>query len=203
MGNPTCYKYNGLSSVDYGLASPSLYERISTFCVRNPVISISDHFPISVTINTNVWCTEEPVKCKILPKPEKVRWDKNNSTHFELLLQTPECKQSVKTFLESEIVHTTEGIEKAVNFLTDTMVSKAEAANISVKRSKPPSNRGKRKRKVNHPKWHDATCQEALRKLNATSALLKKYPQNPWPRGKVNTERKHYKSLVKKPKRIF
>ena len=56
MGNPTCYKHNGLSSVDYGLVSPNLYAQVTTFSVRDPVLSISDHAPISMTLKTNVSC---------------------------------------------------------------------------------------------------------------------------------------------------
>ena len=62
MGNPTCYKHNGLSSVDYGLVSPTLYSRVSTFSVGNPVLSLTDHAPISLSIETNAWCTLEPIK---------------------------------------------------------------------------------------------------------------------------------------------
>ena len=203
MGNPTCFKYNGLSSVDYGLVSPNFYERVATFSVGNPLLSISDHTPISVTITTNAWCTAEPIKCKFIPKPGKICWDKTKSTRFELLLQTPECKQSVCSFVQSGIESTEEGIHEAVNFVTDTIISKAVAADMSVKRSKAPSKSSNNRKKKVHPKWHDLSCQQALQRLKTTSNLLKKDPKNSWLRGRVNVEQKQYKNIVKKTQNNF
>ena len=50
LGNPTCFQHGGLSSVDYGLVSPDLYDRVSTFSVRDPLPTLSDHAPIFIII---------------------------------------------------------------------------------------------------------------------------------------------------------
>ena len=48
-----------------------------------------------------------------------------------------------------------------------------------------------------HPKWHDGDCYLALKSLNHTSQLLKNKPNDPWLRGKLITENKKYKHLMK------
>ena len=62
---------------------------------------------------------------------------------------------------------------------------------------------GNHRKKAAHPKWHNLSCHEALLRLKATTKLLQKDPKNAWLRGKLNTERKHYKSIVKKSQNTF
>ena len=54
LGNITCYTYNGQSCVDYCMDSPSLYNRIKTFCVGLIQPTLSDHCPIMATIDVKV-----------------------------------------------------------------------------------------------------------------------------------------------------
>ena len=69
---------------------------------------------------------------------------------------------------------------------------------MSVKRCPTTRLNKKSANKVVHPKWHDLSCTTALNKVNSTAKLLKSNPKNAWLRGKLNTETKQYKSLVKK-----
>ena len=145
----------------------------------------------------------EKIKCKFVPKPDKIIWDKTRSSRFELLLQSAECKQSVYNFIHSGIENSENNINEAVSFVTNLMVSKAVAADMSVKRTKPTTGLGNHRKKVTHPKWHDLTCHEALQRLKLTSKLLKRDPNNAWLRGKLNTERKYYKNILKKAQKTF
>ena len=76
LGSPTCFRPNGLSSVDYGLATPSLYSQIQTFSVQPPLLTISDHTPISLTLATNFINNLDESNCPTIPKPTKIIWDK-------------------------------------------------------------------------------------------------------------------------------
>ena len=194
LGSPTCFRHNGLSSVDYGLASPDLYDQISAFSVHNPLPTISDHAPISMTLSTNIQYpnhNEQP-KCKFINKPKKIIWDKTKSTRFELLLQSPECKKNISDFINSGLKVGESAIDAATHFIADIIVSKAAAADMSVKSSPVSRSKTCAQRKVSHPKWHDDSCHDAFRKVKATAALLKKDPKNAWLRGKLSTENKQY-----------
>ena len=52
-------------------------------------------------------------------------------------------------------------------------------------------------RKVLKRKWHDSTCESLHKDINKTAALLKKYPKNSFLRGRIQSESKKYKKLVK------
>ena len=63
-------------------------------------------------------------------------------------------------------------------------------------------NNGKRNKK-SHPKWHDLSCAEAHKKVVLTGKLLKSNPNNPYLRGKLQTETKQYKRLAKSKQKEF
>ena len=52
LGEYTCYKWNGKSTVDYCMVSPRLYPQIQHFFVEklNPILS--DHCPIVAKLRT-------------------------------------------------------------------------------------------------------------------------------------------------------
>ena len=53
------------------------------------------------------------------------------------------------------------------------------------------------------PKWHDSTCESLHQDINKTAALLKKYPKNSYLRGRIQSESKKYKKLVKSKHKAF
>ena len=54
MGDFTCYKWNGKSTVDYCLASPNIYPKIVSFQVHDLIPHLSDHCSISISISTDI-----------------------------------------------------------------------------------------------------------------------------------------------------
>ena len=68
----------------------------------------------------------------------------------------------------------------------------------AVRKSPLPNWKFKRKpRKIKQPNWHDNSCEELKKKLKHTSLLLKKFPKNPFLLGRLNSEHKQYKKLLK------
>lgn len=53
------------------------------------------------------------------------------------------------------------------------------------------------------PKWHDETCESLLKKIKHSGYLLKKYPENSYLRGCIQSETKQYKKLVKSNQKQF
>ena len=61
----------------------------------------------------------------------------------------------------------------------------------------------KKPRKVVKPKWHDSTCESLSKEINKTALLLKKNPNNSFLRGRIQSESKKYKKLVKSKHKAF
>ena len=195
LGFPTCFTPNGFSTVDYGLVSPRLFYKIDSFKVDDPNLIISDHAPISVCLklDTAIECNND-TNYNYLPKPGKVIWNKSKSFRYKILLQSPACKEVWQGFIKTGIKADRKSIDAAATFVADIMVSTAEAAEMSVKRT---SASVPKRNKRSHPSWHDQSCHEALKKVQASSSLLKSRPNNAWLRGKLMTEKKQYKFLIR------
>ena len=58
-------------------------------------------------------------------------------------------------------------------------------------------------RKIVKPKWHDATCESLSKEIRQTASLLKKYPNDSFLRGLIQSESKKYKKLVKSKHKEF
>ena len=59
------------------------------------------------------------------------------------------------------------------------------------------------KPKPKHPKWHDQSCYQLLSAINRTTSLLTKNPRDPWLKGKLMSESKSYKKLLKTKQKQF
>ena len=66
--------------------SPSLFNDVKTFCVGDLVPTLSDHCPITVTVDVSVSRTIEEVQYDFIAVPKKISWSKDISFRFENIL---------------------------------------------------------------------------------------------------------------------
>ena len=215
LGEYTCYKWNGQSVVDYCLASPNIYNKISSFKVHDFSPQLSDHCPVSIKLETEFFCSPQSnsARCfNLLQKPQKLNWSPKIKDNFEAIIQSSEAKIFLTNFAQNGIKPEQESIDIANEFFTDFLVNSAiraddEKLKIECKASKKsPCRNWKFKRKspkLKHPEWHDKTCEDFKKKLRLTSLLLKKFPRNPFLLGRLNHEHKEYKKLLKRKHKEF
>ena len=208
QGSYTCYKYNGQSTVDYCLASPSIFNKISTFTVNTFLPDLSDHCSVSIKLKTNFISNYgvQPNEYEFLPNPGKIRWDKNIELKFKNSLQSNESQIFLSNFVQNGIRPEQECIDTATNLFTEFLVNSAILASDCENRikfscpKKSQSRNWKFKKKISkakHPKWHDKTCESLYKQIRLSSYLLQKNPRNPYIRGKIQKEKKAYKKLLK------
>ena len=216
QGDFTCHKWNGQSVVDYCLASPGVYSQILFLKVGNYIPVFSDHCSLTIALKTHFFQTQncrESLDYDFLPKPTKLTWDKNIALKFENIIQSPESKIFIQNFAKNGILPDQNSVDIATDFLTDFLTSAAEkaanngisiACNIGVKRI---GRNWKFKRKCSkkriQPKWHDASCESLSQDIKRSAALLKKYPNNSYLRGCIQSETKKYKKLLKSKHKEF
>ena len=208
LGEYTCYKWNGQSVVDYCLVSPNIYDQISSFKVHTFIPQLSDHCSVSLTLQSDFYCTPQPTHniSNLLEKPRKLNWSKKIESNFENILQSSDAKIFVSNFALNGINPDQKSIDTATSSFTEFIVNSAKKADDdkvrieckAMQKSSSPNWKYKRKsRKIKNPVWHDYTCEEIKIKLRQTSLLLKKYPKNPFLLGRLNSEQKQYKKIVK------
>ena len=214
LGSFTCHKWNGQSAVDYCLATPGVYHKILTLQVNNFLPHLSDHCPITIKLKTNApKILNDYENYEFIEKPKKIMWDKKIEQKFENILQTADSKLFLTNFASNGILSDQKCVDNATAFLSEFLVNAAELASnpknsiedFCKKKSCQPNwkFRKKKTRKVYMPKWHDETCESLLKKIKHSGYLLKKYPENSYLRGCIQSETKQYKKLVKSNQKQF
>ena len=133
--------------------SPRLYKSVKTFRVGNLVPTLSDHCPITVTIEVSVKSVCKYSNYDFIAKPQRIPWSKDISFRFENILQSVEFKVKSCSFIESEIELTQNGIDQATADLSNILIEGALRSDYSIKNCKPKNNikKGNHRRRY-HPK---------------------------------------------------
>ena len=208
QGQYTCHTWNGQSVVDFCLASTGIYNQIAYLKVGKFYPLLSDHCPLSIALRCYLTPTASNLEeYKFIPKPGKLSWDQNISFKFETIIQSKESKQFLDNFAKNGIKSDQMSIDTSAEFLTDFLVNSAIAASnnstaLLYKGEKRSEKRNwkfrkKKGRNIVKPKWHDSSCESLSRDIKRSALILKKYPNNSYLRGLIQSETKKYKRLVK------
>ena len=128
VGEYTCYKWNGQSVVDYCLASPGVYNKISSYQVHDFIPQLSDHCPISLKLETEVHeisLSNYAKSQELLQNPKKLNWSLKIKDNFEAIIQSNEAKLFLSNFAQNGIKPEKESIDSATDFFTDFLVNSA------------------------------------------------------------------------------
>ena len=203
FGHLTCFTPRGSSCVDYCAASPELINQFRYFQVKPPILSYSDHCPIGVCLKVHINIQKnETLEYDLIPKPEKIVWNRALADKFVNLIQSPDCKESIQGFINTGILPNQTSVDSATKFISDILIETAKKADMPIKPGVLPRRQARHesnfhKNKPKLPKWHDQSCFLAFKNIKLTSQLLQKDPKNAWLRGKMSTETKEYNRLVK------
>ena len=179
LGNFTCFTPRGCSAVDIGAVSPSLVNKIQYFLVDNPYLHLSDHTHIELGLTVNIIPVSRPTsainECSMLPKPDKIVWDKKLADKYKIILESPDCKQSLAGFLQTGVLPNQSSVDSAVSFLSNIMVKTAQLTGMNMRKGAVP----RRSARVisntfvrEPPTWHDQECHSFLNDLKKTSKLV-------------------------------
>ena len=212
MGDFTCYKWNGKSTVDYCLASPNIYPKIVSSQVHDLIPHLSDHCSISISISTDIQLSFTPTNnYNLLEKPKKLNWSKQIHQNFENVIQSGVAKNFLANFATNGIDPDQSSIDIATKLFTEFLINSAiEADNVKSIRYKCPQKSQtpnwkfkKRVKKLSKPKWYDASCEELKIRMRKTANLLKQFPKHPYLTRCLQTEQKQYKKLLKSKHKEF
>ena len=150
-GKLTCFKWNGSSTVDYGIVHKDLLNKIEFFKVSELVGNISDHCPISFGFKCSYKTTE--FKHDIYPLKPNFRWDDQSEFIYKSALSSDNIVNQINSILQSN----------ETNVCIDEMLSKVgNILDSAVQRTLKERKIGS-KSKPKKKKWFDSNCY-ALRK---------------------------------------
>ena len=195
----------GSSCVDYCAVRPGIFSNIRYFQVQPLLPMFSDHTPITLCLKANANISVQQSTYNYLPKPDKINWDKTLAEKFVYNIQSPDCKEAVRGFLNTGILPDQKSVESATSFISSILVQSAVQAGMSIKKGVLPRRQARNnfKQMKNNPKWYDQSCTELFQNMKLISNQLNKDPKNPWLRGKLINGNKEYKRLLKFKQKQF
>ena len=120
-------------------------------------------------------------------------------------MNSSEYQLKIENIIKSGILPNQNSIDQSVKSVNDILVNVAELSGMLLKKGVKPRKPSYKNRfiKVKPPKWQDKTCHEMFLSIKQTALLLNKNPKNSWLLGKIKTETKQYKKLLKSKQSEF
>ncbi len=211
LGDYTSVNYNGCSVVDYMTATSNLKDKIQSFKVMD-LTKFSDHKPYICKMAANNPCMDaEELLQNLEDAPLKYKWDnEDDSIHYNFLAiqNLSEYKERISTISQTtcktkeEVAILNGSLVKVYQDMADKLTGRKTANShrrrfvCGLRRRKQPTMKAK-------SAWFDAECINAKRSLNR---LAKRYGENPIDeslRDLYYSNRRTYRTLIKKKKRDF
>ena len=144
-----------------------LFIQVPYFSVAPLCLPLSDLTPIELGLTVNIRnfvvniCTDN-----LLPKPEKIVWDTNLAHKYKTLLNSPDCKESLRGFLSTGVLPDQNSVDSAVKFVSNIMIETAKQAGMQIPKGAVPRRSGDSNfTRLKHPKWQDLDCNKQFRNL--------------------------------------
>ena len=196
QGHFTCATYNGLSVVDYFLASYDLIPSIKSLQVHD-FSDISDHTPIMCTLSApNISSIIKDFKCLPTTRTEPgFKWIKENNdskAKFIAGQKEPHTKIKLEKICSSSCME-----HKDVSQINTSLIQAIqEVASATLLKRNPKKN------PTNKNVCFDQECRKCKRKTNK---LAKRYYKHPSQENKTDffQKKKAYRALLKQKKRRF
>ena len=186
FGEYTCIKYNGNSVVDYVIASPTVYDKVSLFKVGEFLPWLSDHCPLYCTLEVSKGCTSTGKECKKSKAPKRYVWSEESKAKYLELISTAEFLGKWDKI--DQIDHSDPNL--AVNYVSEVLVEAADK--MKAKFVKEHDNQD--------PPWFDSSCKELKDSIRDLGKMIRKNPRYDNLKKKLSVRKKELKRRVRENK---
>ena len=186
FGDYTCIKYNGNSVVDYVIASPKVFEKISHFQVGDYLPWLSDHCPLYYTLEMHKNCTNREKECTKSKAPRHYVWSEESKAKFLQILNTAEFTGKLEKY--DEVDHSDPNL--AVNYVSQVLVEAADRTKIKYVKAN----------ETNDPPWSDRTCKELKDCIRDLGKKIRKNPRDVNLKATLATKKRNLKNWYEKTK---
>lgn len=196
IGLFTCHKYNGSSTVDYGITSESISKDIVYFHVHDLNSDLSDHCQISLRLHGLHYSTIKQNTVNFTQTLPSFIWNEDSEIKFtNALKEQKHILQDLEKRLDMNTIDTT----NAVDAISDIFIS---CATKSLKKKVGMNNRSassysKQKR------WFKTSLTLMRHELKKSAQILCRNPLNPISRRNYYYQLRLYRKRCKHEKRKF
>ncbi len=186
LGTPTCFQYNGCSTIDYIISSCELLTDIQHMCVY-PLSVLSDHCQLGVVLKTKFHSNPCLPKPKLDRFPHSIKLNEEHKQNFVEILSNSEIANKL-TKLENKSL-----TDINVNDFNDSLTSLLiQAGDQCVKPRKAKRSRYKA--------WFNHNLETLYKKVEKMSKNLSKDPHNEALRRQYFIDKKDLKRNIKRSK---
>ena len=198
LGHFTCFKYNGSSTVDYGICSEFLFPSILYFHVSPLLGDLADHCQISLGLKVNQLFLAPQNKVLLTELPPRFKWCADSTYDFQLALCNSDIQARLNEFEMTNFNVGVHDIDKATALLNDIIIS---AASQSLKM--PPTKNKSHARRTKSCRWFNFDLRKLRREVFSLSRMMCMYPRDPQIRGCYYRLLKIYRKKCKSEHRKF
>ncbi len=186
LGNVTCVKTNGVSTVDFNIIEKDLLHMVKSLIVL-PLTIYSDHKPSSLQIMLSYKRTVED-DLNMSPCPPKYLFNGDSVDTYKHALRNADSSELITNFNQCHFNTNREGIDSATENFT-LIVKEAANKSLHIVRIK--------KRKTLHKPWYTKSCHDAKSDLLYLKGMHEKFPLHRQFREDYYCGKKLYKKLLK------
>ena len=192
-GRYTCQHYNGSSVVDYCAVSRLLYKQVLYFKVLK-LSHISDHCPIKMCLNVGGKYIKLQETESYDKFPKGFNWHINSNVNYSDVINSFKYVNRCNALHNNIYNIDSIGINRLCDDISTVLIGAAQQSLLRVK--------SKRKRHLN-TKWYNKTLEKLKCDTLHIGKLLRKYPRDPFIRGKFISRKKQYKQACRAAKRKY
>lgn len=198
FGKITFHSPQGISTVDYIIASHEMLNLIESLVVKPPSI-FSDHSQIICWIKCSPTTSSQPIpktQHKLFNLPKQYIWDKNSSQKYLNTLKKDEFQSKLSLFEQTDFASNNEGVQLATKQFTD-LLNEISLNSLQLTCQKKSS------RNKLSKKWFDNDCKILRRSLKVLSNKTHKDPYNRELREEYHKTNRDFKTLIKLKKTML
>ena len=196
-GNFTCFTHNGASTVDYALASQSLFDKIPLFHVSEQP-EFSDHCKLTVEIPNKTENIVVASPLKWIPLKARFLWESDSSIYFNNALNSDQIRSKMHALNQKPSENP--DIDSIGSDLSSIFL---DAAELSLKQKRSKTLVSNKCPKKQHKKWFDYDCRQTKSNVNDLSRQKHKNPHNEYIRKAYQQKLREYKQLCNKKRNEF
>ena len=173
LGHFTCFKYNGSSTVDYGICNEFLIPSVLFFHVSSLLGDLADHCQISLGLKANQLIFAPESKVVLTELPPNFKWSAESTHDFQLALCSADIQARFDKFEMTKFDEGAHHIDKATALFNDIVLSAATQSLTRPPAKKPHMRRTKQSR------WFNFDLRKLRKEVFSLGRMRCTYPRDP------------------------
>ena len=189
FGSPTCFKWNGCSTVDYFLVFSSLKPIIRSLSIA-PLTNLSDHAHVMLSVNLHPSMSSVQAPPSFDEAPKRFRWGNDSADSFKLSQEVPGIQLRISEQLQ-QVINSQDDAASLYNSVSTIL---SDICRDSLRIPRKPKRKSKNK-------WYSGHLKDLARARDNLAKAHSADPSNPVKRAGLYAAKRVHTKTAKTAKR--